>query len=450
MQDAPECHGAAAKLSTSRRRDRRTQGNAVHLIVVLVVAVLIYLILSRRGGGAGGPISARRGAAAATDRRLAFVSRGKLFVRAPGQTPEEVQSPYVQGVIDRLERSRERHSWKQGTTFGTHFARQDPMDRGQQLEIQATSAQFLDAGRMLYFLKDQSFGGLFEQNLDSGEEKRLLHKQNLSLEDLRLSPDGSRLLCAQRGGNGIANIAVMNIDGSDYRELTGGDTLDTAPAWYPGNPDLAVFQSSGLARNAQGFVIAAGPASVQMVDTAKGALQTVLEDTRFDYLQPRVGHDGCLYFIRRPYEAPQYGAGNAVLDALLFPFRLLRAVFHYLNFFSLMYTRKPLTTAAGPALQADLKEILLKGRRLDAEEALRKGALVNGVRSLVPASWQLVCRSPQGEEQVLAHHVASFDIADDGSLLFSNGNGVFALGSDPKPRVLLQDQLVAEVIVGPV
>lgn len=422
----------------------------MHLIVVLILALLIYLIVSRRGGSdLRGPVSSRRGAGPATDRRLAFVSRGKLFIRTPGESIQEVQSPYVQGVIDRMERSRERHSWKEGTTFGTHFARQDPMDRNQQLEIQATSAQFLDAGRMLYFLKDKSFGGLFEQHLDSGEEKRLLHKQNLALEDLRLSPDSRRLLCAQHGGNGIANIAVMNVDGSDYRELTGGDTLDTAPAWYPGNPDLVVFQSSGLARNAQGFVIAAGPASLQMVDMARGALQTVLEDARFDHLQPRVGHDGCLYFIRRPYEAPHYGAGNAVLDALLLPFRLLRAVFHYLNFFSLMYTRKPLTTAAGPALQADLKQILLKGRRLDAEEALRKGALVNGVRSLVPASWQLVCRNPQGEEMLLARHVASFDIAADGSLLFSNGNGVFALGSDTNPRVLLQDQLVNDVIVGP-
>ncbi|MFX5595148.1 hypothetical protein ABTD92_21070, partial [Acinetobacter baumannii] len=83
-------------------------------------------------------------------------------------------------------------------------------------------------------------------------------------------------------------------------------------------------------------------------------------------------------------------------------FRLLRAVFHYLNFFSLMYSRKPLTSASGPALNADLKEIILKGKRIDAEKALLNENKINGVPSLVPASWQLISRDQQGNETVLA------------------------------------------------
>ena len=140
---------------------------------------------------------------------------------------------------------------------------------------------------------------------------------------------------------------------------------------------------------------------------------------------------------------------SAVTDALLFPFRVLRALFHYLNFFSLMYSRKPLITASGPAVQADLKDILIKGKRLDADAALRTGILLNGVPSLVPASWELVCRSPQGEEHVLASHVASFDIGSDGTLLFSNGYGVFALEGANPPQVLLRDKLIVDVIAAP-
>jgi hypothetical protein len=106
-------------------------------------------------------------------------------------------------------------------------------------------------------------------------------------------------------------------------------------------------------------------------------------------------------------------------------------------------------TASGPAVAADLKEILIKGKRLDAEAALRSGVLLNGVPSLVPASWQLICRSPQGEEHVLASHVASFDIASDGTILFSNGYGGFALDGANPPQVLLRDTLVADVIAAP-
>jgi hypothetical protein len=265
-----------------------------------------------------------------------------------------------------------------------------------------------------------------------------------------MHPDGHQLLCAQHSRNGAANIVVMDADGGNYRELTGGDTVDNSPAWVPGQANAVLFQSSGLARNPQGYVLAQGPTSIQMVDTAAGSLTTILEDPRLDFLQPRVGANGLLYFIRRPYEAPRYGMDSAVVDTLLFPFRVLRALFHYLNFFSLMHSRKPLISASGPAVQADLKDILIKGKRLDAEAALRTGAPLNGVPSLVPASWQLVCRNTQGEEHVLASHVASFDIASDGTILFSNGYGVFVLEGANPPQVLLRDKLIADVIAGPV
>src|SRR5262249_16895355 len=156
------------------------------------------------------------------------------------------------------------------------------------------------------------FGGLFEYDLTQDTERRLLHKQYLSLEDLRLHPDGDRLLCAQHARNGAANIVVMSADGSGHRELTGGDTVDTAPAWVPNGSDLVLLQSSGLAGNPAGYVIAHGPTAIQMADTAAGSLTVVLEDPRLDFLQPRVGGDGFLYFIRRPYEAPRYSAENAL------------------------------------------------------------------------------------------------------------------------------------------
>ena len=417
-----------------------------------IFALIVFIIMNREthrtGDGRSASEPQRATFAKPWQHGLAFISNGKLFYQAPGQELRELQSPHVQTVTERIERSRQLHGWKEGTAFARSFTGRDRSGTGA-VGIQATSAEFAAHDRVLYFLKDESFGGLFEYDLTQDIEKRLLHKQFLYLEDLRLHPaDGRRLLCAQHARNGAANIVVMDADGGNYRELTGGDTVDTAPAWVPGQADLVLFQSSGLARNQAGYVMANGPASIQMADTAAGSLTVVLEDPRLDFLQPRVGADGALYFIRRPYETPRYGAENVVVDALMFPFRLARALFHYLNFFSLMYTRKPLITASGPALQGDLKEILVKGKRLDAEAALRNGFRLNGVPSLVPASWQLVRRSPQGEEHVLASHVASFDIATDGSILFSNGYGVFALDGGGQPEVLLRDKLIADVIAG--
>ena len=427
----------------------------MHIIAVAaaIIALIVVIIIMSRGTHQTGDARSAPAQPGVFERPwkhgLAFISNGKLFYQAPGQELRELQSPHVRTVMDRMERHQQLHGWKEGTAFSRSFTGRDRHMSTDAVGIQATSAQFAAHDRVLYFLRDDSFGGLFEYDLAQDTEKRLLHKQYLSLEDLRIHPDGHQLLCAQHARNGAANIVVMDADGSNYRELTSGDTVDTAPAWVPGQAHAVLFQSSGLARNPAGYVLAQGPTSIQMVDTAAGSLTEILEDPHLDFLQPRVGANGFLYFIRRPYEAPRYGMESAVTDALLFPFRVLRALFHYLNFFSLMYSRKPLITASGPAVQADLKDILIKGKRLDADAALRTGILLNGVPSLVPASWELVCRSPQGEEHVLASHVASFDIGSDGTLLFSNGYGVFALEGANPPQVLLRDKLIVDVIAAP-
>lgn len=395
--------------------------------------------------------SARSGEAPSTtpSRRLAFIARGKLFFANAGEPLREIQSPHVQAVIDRAERSRERNAWKEGTAFNVRAYGRGMAEVADDVGIRSSSAALTADGRVLYFLRDGRMGGLFEQDLANGREKRLLHRQNLLLDDLRLHPDGTQLLASQRAHTGIASIVRMDVDGENYRELTGGDTADSAPAFVPGEPTQVVFQSSGIARNPHGLVAAHGPASIQLLDTATGGLTPVLDDPRFDHLQPRVDAQGNLLYIRRPFEAIRNPGGRAALDVLLFPFRLLRALFHYLNFFSLMYTRKPLSSAGGPEHQADLREMMLKGRRIDAEAALRRGGTVAGVPSLVPADWQLVRRDRHGHETVLARHVASFDLTADGTLLYSNGCGVFRC--DPqggKPEIVLRDKLIADVVAG--
>ena len=69
-------------------------------------------------------------------------------------------------------------------------------------------------------------------------------------------------------------------------------------------------------------------------------------------------HEGCVNFghlviesvaIRRPVDKPAVErAGGALKDTLLMPFRLLKAVFGYLNFFSMVYGKEPLRSAGGP------------------------------------------------------------------------------------------------------
>ncbi len=421
-------------------------------LILLILLVVLYLVFRSKNADTPNEAAVLETSSPGAlpvsfdDKRLLFISRGKLFMKRGEAEPEEVQSPYVQEMMDRMERSRQRHGWKQGTAFESSFVSDRSNLPPDQPSLNATAAQFMPDGKLLYFLRDKNVGGLFEYDLESGNEKRLIHQHRLLLADLCIDHTGRRLLCSQEGDNGTANIAMMDTDGGNYREITGGDTLDSAPAWIPGDPSHIVFQSSGVARSEEGFVIALGPASIQMLDLEKSELTPVREDDKFEFLQPKVDPQGDLLFIQRPYEPPRYGSGNLLLDFLLFPFRLLRAVFHYLNFFSLMYSRKPLTSASGPKVQADLKEMLVKGRRIDAENALKKESRVNGVRSLVPRSWRLIKRTRNGEDQVLATNVASYDIMGDGNIIFTNGYGVFILDSSNTAQVVYRGKLIGELV----
>jgi hypothetical protein len=186
---------------------------------------------------------------------------------------------------------------------------------------------------LLYFLRDDAVGGLFSFDLDTGVELRILHKQRFHLSDLQVDASGSRIVASSAGPDGVSNIAVLDINGNQFREVTAGDTIDAARAWVPGEPDTILYQSAGLARSPQGYVAATGHATIQKLSMRSGSIHTVLESSAHDFLQPRVSAEGVLHFIRRPYERPSYSPANILLDTLLFPFRLLRAVFHFLNFF---------------------------------------------------------------------------------------------------------------------
>lgn len=369
-----------------------------------------------------------------------------IFARERGRMLEQVHSPYAQEAIDRRERSKARHNWKEGTSFNIAAGGGRRTFEALDKPLVATGATYDATGSLLYFLKDENMGGLFRRDADSGQELRLLLKQNFLLSDLNLSPDGNMLAASSQQSGGVTNIALMKSDGSDYREVTGGDSIDSSPAWIPSAPKRLLFQSCGIARGDQGYILAVGSASIQKLDMESGTVTPILQSATFDYLKPRVSPSGDLLFIRRPFEAPRYGIGAVLSDVGLFPFRLLRAVFHYLNFFSLMYSQKPLTSADNPDVQADVKSILLQGRRVDMEKALRDTRPVQGVPSLVPDTWQLIKRDQIGQEQLLATNVASYDISTDGTIVYSNGRGVFVLNSDGSSSLAMNDQLVTEVV----
>jgi hypothetical protein len=385
--------------------------------------------------------------------KLAYITQGKLFYKDDSSPTNQVHSHFGQQIIDRTIRIHQKNDWKtkgSGSYFGGSTLWGVDQVNTDAIRIFITSVAPSQEDNKLYFiLESETAGGLFVYDCATQEENRLFHKENFHARDLDLSSENKQLVCSQHFPNGIANIIMMNEDGSDLRQITEGDSIDEAPSWIPGKDRRILIQSSGIARNTNGYVVGRGPAAIQALDLDNNRLATVLEDPGYDYLQPHISPDGYMYYIRRPYTMHEYSGVAFLTDFVLFPFRLLRAVFHYLNFFSLVYTKKPLTTASGPTLKGDdLKNIMLRGKMIDAQKALRRASRIQGVPSLVPPSWELVRRSQSNMETVVARNVAAFDIGWDGTIAYSNGCGAFTLDSRNNPRLMLKDNLIEDVIIG--
>ncbi len=86
----------------------------------------------------------------------------------------------------------------------------------------------------------------------------------------------------------------------------------------------------------------------------------------------------------------------------------------------------------------------LHGRMIELSK-IKLDAQYNG--SLVPASWELVCLPPGQTMRVLASHVASFDVAADGTVVYTNGYDLTALRGGVVQKVGRQE-LVEGVAVG--
>ena len=380
---------------------------------------------------------------------IAWLSQGKLRYKSSDGAPVTLESPFANGIRERAVKAQQRHSWKFGGE-GDKFlsaamlwgrANHDPAAIPIFITSLCRSAR---SGELLYSLETDSMCAILAIEKAGTDERRLWHKNDKRLSHLAVGEDGA-LACSLRHKFGTANIAVRVDEEAGFSEVTEGDSVDTAPRWVKGARRKLVFQSAGIGRTREGHFAALGPYSVQSLEVETGELKTLVDDPACDFLTPYCTSDDVLYFIRRPYRTGrELNPLTLLKDIVLFPFRLLFAVFHFLQFFSMRYTGKKLSASGDAAgREPDMKEMMIWGNMVSAKAA--KG--VDDSASLVPSSWELVRRNANGSEDVLAKGVVSFDVASDGSVVYSNGNGIFLMDRTGRSERIAKEAMVEQVII---
>lgn len=381
---------------------------------------------------------------------IAWIAQGRLRLKTGGEAPRTVESRFGQSIRERAVRNQQRHAWKaqgEGESFlsGAMLWGRTATDPAA-IPVRITSlCRGTCAGQMLYSLETDELCAILSVESLGDEERRLWNKNDKRVSQLCVSPDGA-VACSVRHQFSTANIAVRLDEESGFSEVTEGDSLDTAPRWVPGHGRRIVFQSAGVGRDRNGLFAGLGPFGIQLLDVDRGELTTLVESAREDHLTPQMTADGTLYFIRRPYQSGrEFNPLRVLKDIVLFPFRLVYALFHYLQFFSMRYTGRKLTTSGGTrGREMDLKQMMIWGNMISAQQS---SPAAGEMRDLVPSSWQLVRRSSSGEQTVLAKGVLAFDLAPAGSVVYSNGNAIFALDAQGRAERVVLESMIEQVAV---
>jgi hypothetical protein len=378
---------------------------------------------------------------------VAYVAGGRLHVKRGEAPVRSFDSPFGQQVRDRHAEIHQRHSWKgegRGARFMSGLLWGMPERDPAQLRVAITClTRGVQSGQLVYALDTEGRTAVCLFDAETGTERRLLHGSAERIADLHTGPGRDLIACALLRPDTTASIGVMSLDATDLREVTEGDSHDRLPAWVPGPRRRLVYQSAGVARDAAGRPAGLGPCEVHCLDLDDGTLETLASDPRADLLGPRIDADGALYYLRRPYRdgAARGSLLRSLVDLLLLPARLLYAVFQYLNFFSARYTGKPLTTAGARKKGADVRQMMVWSNLMEAEQdghGEEPGA--------VPRSWQLVRARPGERAETLAEGVLAFDLAEDGTVLYSTGSAIHALGSERRHQRLLSEDRVEALV----
>jgi hypothetical protein len=342
---------------------------------------------------------------------LACISQGQLSLQGDGGG-QILESPFGRSLRERAVQIYNRNAWKTQGRGGQSLSRAlraptepDP----SEFRIAITSVtRGSHPGELLYTLETDEISGVFARDAE-GVETRLFHTADFRARHPDAHPDGAEIALSISHRNGMENLAVLKADGSDLTEVTDGESVDQAPRWAPGPGRRLVFQSSGMARDLQGRLARPGPFAIQQLDLDTGEISCLAQAVDFDFLWPRIAADGTLYYIRRPnrYAPPPVSPWSALQQTVLLPFRILWVIGKLIDLSVERRTGSPLFAAK------------------EAGEQVFK----------TPPSWVLMRQPAAGPEkaEMIAESARSFDLASDGSVIYSNGFDVYRMPTNGGP-----------------
>lgn len=374
---------------------------------------------------------------------IAYTSENKIYKLENGNKTE-IPCGRIQKYKEAIESIRRRSEWKT-TGKGAQFT--GAANAASLPDEENIAARICGLGtngeKLIYGVGLDESCSLYQRSFDRTDMNEGLI---LSGNDIFFGAfdclDG-KMAVSLGHSRGELHIAIMEPPASYYNELTDGDTVEENPWWSRSLKNRIYFSTAGNARNEYGAIGAVSPRSGAYIDTDTNEMVEFLSDPKTDHLKIKDDKYGNVYYIRRPYDdGSSKGSGISIGDVLFFPFRIIKALFGWLNFMSVIWGGEPLkkgdTGLPGFARSKNrsARDIIVDGNVINAERLAKEAELKDSDMSgLMPLSRELVKREADGTEKVIKKGVLDYTVCADGRLLVSNGRHIVLIDGDKETHV---------------
>ena len=377
-----------------------------------------------------------------------YVSDGKLHSAADGDS-KRIPCGAVDNYRQTVMKIHKKNEWKtQGA--GAHFMGRSTqrLEEGDiNVSVEAVSSAGVD--KLIYASTLEADCAIYAKNpkdLDAAEVY-IARLVDTRIYHMDYDPVAKLIVVSASDGYLEKHIALCNEDTGSYRLVTEGDCVDITPSFSLEDSNIVFFSSAGfyIDRNRGGAKYSSY--AICTYDIALNELCEVLSDEKFDFIYPRQVADGRLYCIRRPKQQSD-GGGASLLDVLLAPFRFLRAVFGWANFFSQRYSGESLVKGnkgPNPAKDRDMneREIFIEDNLINVEKNIKENTLAGEkFPGFAPKSWELVSPDMDGKFEVIKRGVLNYTFDGDGLLVYSNGK--YVLRDNPDGEEIICEADVAK------
>lgn len=360
--------------------------------------------------------------------------------------PQIRESDYLSNYISATQKMNDAKLWKT-SGYGASFRGETQHGKEEKVEAFINSVVPVGKKTVLYSFTVNNMSGLYKKDFaaQKDSEAHVIHSNTTEFLGLDYNEQSDCAVCGIKTDAVCGNLAIVDMKTNDYKVVTGGDSKDSNPSFSLSQPNTVLFDSCGVGRDYHGSFVKYSPAAINKLNTETMQITEIKSSPKYSYVCPKDDKQGDIYCIRRPVSDKK--KRNLFIDILLIPWRILQAIYYFLESFVMMFTGKTFTEKSEnptKGRQRNSRQIMIDGNLIEADKEFKRNQRnKDKLAGFIPHSWQLVKLSQNGDE-IIKKGIAAFDIADDGSILCVNGKHVFCI-TDGKTEKIASGAAVLKV-----